>query len=224
MSGRRALIAGGVDEIVNATIGALEHDGWTVARVAHAPESRTEQATVDDAVTRLDGLDLLVAGRGPIVLGAVDEQPAADWWRIVDANLGHAFRFVRAAAPHLRTSRGSIVLVGSEWGARGLGGGTAFSASTAGLVGLMRALARELAPVRVNLVAPGEIESSDLAVHADAEGLTLDEVRDRHAELALLGRLGSPEDVASAVAFLSSDQARFITGQVLAPTGGRRRG
>jgi NAD(P)-dependent dehydrogenase (short-subunit alcohol dehydrogenase family) len=219
-----ALVAAGPSEIAEATKTALRDRGWTISGSHGGEPAGSEDDAVRAVVQEFGRLDLVVAGYTSLVLGAIDEQPVGDWWRVVDANLGRSFRFARASAPHLRESGGSIVLLGSEWGVKGLAGGTAFSASTAGLIGLMRALARELAPIRVNVVAPGETDSSELAVHAASSGRPLDEVRTTHADLSLLHRLGRPEEVANAIAFLASDDASFFTGQVLSPTGGRTRG
>jgi 3-oxoacyl-[acyl-carrier protein] reductase len=218
-SQRVALIAGQPDSVASATKTALENQDWLVVR---AGPLETAEDAIRHVTAPMGKLDLLIAGRGRLVLAPVDARDASDWWKVVDANLGLPFRLARAAAPRLRESKGSIVFIGSDWGGRGLAGGSAFSAGTAGLVGLMRALARELAPVRVNVVAPGDVDPADIAAHAAGTGLRVDEVRETQAELSLLGRLGTPQEVAEAVVFLSS--AAFFTGQVLSPIGGRRRG
>jgi 3-oxoacyl-[acyl-carrier protein] reductase len=168
------------------------------------------------------GLNLMVVGYSVFSRGAIDELAPTDWWSIVDANLSQPFRLIRSAAPMLRESTGAIVIVSSDWGVRGLADASAFSASTAGLIGLMRALARELAPCRVNVVAPGETATPELDLFA-LPGDTRSDVEWRRADLTFLKRVATPDDVAAAIAFLGSDQARHITGQVVSINGGRTR-
>jgi len=130
-------------------------------------------------------------------------------------------RAARAAAAALRASRGSIVFVSSEWGVRGWPLATAYAASKAGLIGLTKALARELAPeIRVNALAPGVIDTPQLAVDAVSAGVTLDEIRRSYAALAPLGRIAAPAEIAASVVFLASPGAAYYTGQVLQPNGG----
>lgn len=100
-------------------------------------------------------------------------------------------------------------------------GGRVQAARKAGLIGLTKALARELAPdVRVNAVAPGVIDTPQLAVDAAAAGITLDEIRERYAASAPLRRIASAREIAASVVFLASPEAAYYTGQVLQPNGG----
>jgi NAD(P)-dependent dehydrogenase (short-subunit alcohol dehydrogenase family) len=139
----------------------------------------------------------------------------------VETNLGAAFRLARAAAPHLIRRHGALLFVGSTWGLTGWPGATAYAASKAGLVGLTKALALELAPqVRVNLLAPGVVATPQLAVDAAAAGVTVDEIRERYAATTPLGRIADPAEIARSVVFLASPAAAYYTGQVLSPNGG----
>jgi NAD(P)-dependent dehydrogenase (short-subunit alcohol dehydrogenase family) len=142
-----------------------------------------------------------------------DEQ----WRRVIDVDLTGVFNCSRAAVPTMRSNGGgSIVNISSINGLRGKFGQTNYAAAKAGGIGLTKSLAKELAryDVTVNAVAPGLIETPILdAMPAEA--------RRSAAEEILLGRLGRVEDVAETVAFLCSDRARFITGEVIRVDGGQ---
>lgn len=131
-------------------------------------------------------------------------------------NVDGAFHTIQAVLPHmLHEHAGCIVNVSSIWGQRGASCEVTYSCTKAALIGLTRSLAAELAPtqIRVNCVAPGVIRTDMLdALPA--------EVLPQLAQETPLGRLGTPEDIAHAVAFLASEQANFITGQVLTCDGG----
>lgn len=140
----------------------------------------------------------------------------ADWLHMLDVNLLGAVRTIRAALPDLlHRKRGSIVTVSSIWGQTGASCESHYAASKAALIGLTRSLAQELGPsgIRVNCVAPGVIDTDMNAMHG------ADTMQALAAETPL-GRLGTAEDVAQSVRFLCSEQASFITGQVLGVTGG----
>jgi NAD(P)-dependent dehydrogenase (short-subunit alcohol dehydrogenase family) len=134
-------------------------------------------------------------------------------------NLTGGWHLIRALLPHQRAAApagGSVVLVGSINGRRGKVGQSAYAASKAGLVGLAKTAARELGRfgVRVNVVAPGFIDTPMTAVLAA-------EWRDKAIAETVLGRVGAPEDIAAAAAFLLSEDARHVTGQVLPVDGGQ---
>lgn len=178
----------------------------------------TDRAQVDAAVAaaedRFGRLDLLVSvaggshGGASIPDGATDES----WQRSLDLNLVGPMRCIRAASPLLQRNGGAIVLIGSVNGLAAFGD-EAYSASKAGLGIIAKNLARELGPdrVRVNVVAPGTVRTR---VWDDQGG------PDRFARLYPLGRVGEPDDIAAAVAFLGSDDAAWITGITLPVDGG----
>lgn len=138
------------------------------------------------------------------------------WHEMLDVNLTSAFYTCRrAAAAMIRQKHGAIINVSSIWGVAGGACEVHYSAAKAGMIGLTKALARELGPsgIRVNCVAPGVINTKMNAVHSKAELEAL-------AEETPLCRLGAPYEVAAAVYFLASEDASFITGQTLCVDGG----
>ena len=140
----------------------------------------------------------------------------ADWSRVIDTNLGGAFNMIRASARGMMKRRaGSIVNVTSVIGLMGNAGQANYAASKAGLHGLTRSVARELASrnIRCNAVAPGFIRTD---MTAGLPGARVDELKDRIPA----GRLGEPEDVAGVVRFLAGPGAGYITGQIIAVDGG----
>ncbi len=139
-----------------------------------------------------------------------------DWRDVIDTNLGGAFFTCRALSrPMLKRRRGSIVNISSIVGVHGNAGQTNYAASKAGLIGLTKALAKELGGrgIRVNAIAPGYIAT-------ELTNVLPEQARDAILANTPLGRLGDPSDVARAVRFLCSDASAFITGDVLAVDGG----
>jgi 3-oxoacyl-[acyl-carrier protein] reductase len=161
-------------------------------------------------------VDILVNNAGINVLGAVDEVSLEDWTRILEVNLTGAFHLIRAVLPAMRKQRsGAIVNVSSVAAWTVLGGSDApYAAAKAGLLALTRAVAAEAGPegVRCNAVAPGIVLTKWVEKHLGAVS--------RLAERTPLRRLGKPEDIAAAIAFLASEDASFITGEVVTISGG----
>ena len=171
---------------------------------------------VSQAAAELAPISLLVNNAG--IAGQMQFQDISDeqWNRYLAVNLSGARNTIRAVLPHMLTEKsGCIINISSIWGLRGASCEVAYACTKAALIGLTRSLALELAPsqIRVNCVAPGVIETDML----EALG---DEVKAMLVEQTPLGRLGTPEDIAYAVAFLASKRASFITGQVLGAEGG----
>jgi 2-hydroxycyclohexanecarboxyl-CoA dehydrogenase len=224
-----ALVTGAAGGLGRAIVELLTAERWVVAGATHRDsewaadlgDPGAADELVARVIARLGRLDLLVANHAAMSMAPVEAHDPDDWWRIVDVNLGGSFRLARAAAAHLARARGSIVFVSSEWGVTGWPRATAYAASKAGLIGLTKALARELAPeVRVNALAPGVIDTPQLAVDAAVAGQSLDQVRRAYAAAAPLGRIASPQEIARSVAFLAGPGGAFYTGQVLSPNGG----
>jgi pteridine reductase len=208
----RALVTGGTGRVGSAIAARLERDGWSVLAAGRADgdlaDPAAAQALVARAVDELGGLDLLVnaAGEG-FAPRPVDELDEADWDAAFGVTAKGSFFVSQAAAPHLRESLGCIVMVEDVAAYQPWPSFAAHCAAKAAQAMLTRVLARALAPeVRVCGIAPGPV-----AVEPGQE--------DRRAEETLLGRVGSPEDVAGAVAYLAG--AQFVTGTTLFVDGGR---
>jgi pteridine reductase len=198
---------------VGAAIAArLERDGWTVKAAGRSDGDVSDPAQarelVERAVAELGGLDLLVNGAGEgFAPKPVDELTEADWNAAFGATAKGSFFVTQAAAPHLREARGCVVMIEDVAAYQPWPSFAAHCAAKAAQAMLTRVLARALAPeVRVCGVAPGPV-----AVEPGQE--------ERRASETLLGRIGSPEDVATAVAYLVSTD--FVTGTTLVVDGGR---
>jgi 3-oxoacyl-[acyl-carrier protein] reductase len=163
-------------------------------------------------------LDILVNNAGVVRDARLEQMSDEDWDTVLDIDLRGYFVCARAALPHLRgRSWGRIVNISSR-AYLGNPGQANYSAAKAGVVGMTRALSMELARdgITVNAVAPGAIDTALIRNHPRAE-----EIIERAIKAQPVKRLGTPEDVAAAVAFLCSDDAGFISGDVLHVSGGR---
>jgi 3-oxoacyl-[acyl-carrier protein] reductase len=196
--------------------------GDEAEEVAKEIGGRAVQADVsssDEARALVEGagdIDILVNNAGLTRDGVLARMTDDDWRSVVDTNLGSVFYTCRAASRGMMKRRsGSIVNVSSIVGLRGNWGQTNYAASKAGIIGFTKSLARELGSrgVRANVVAPGYINTRLTDVLPG-------DARDAMLANTPLGKLGDPEDVAGAVRFLCSDEASFITGEVLLVDGG----
>jgi 3-oxoacyl-[acyl-carrier protein] reductase len=176
-------------------------------------------SSADDAqrlVEEAGDLDILVNNAGLTRDTLLARMSDDDWRAVIETNLSAVFYTCRAVArPMMKRRGGSIVNVSSIVGLRGNMGQTNYAASKAGIIGFTKSLARELGSrnVRANVVAPGYI-------HSRLTDVLPEEARDAMLTNTPLGKLGDPEDVAGAVRFLCSDEASFITGEVLLVDGG----
>lgn len=168
------------------------------------------------AEARFGGIDVLVCNAGVAQQGLFTETTPDQWRALQAVHVDGAYHCCRHVLPGMiRRQAGSIVLVSSIWGLVGASCEVAYSTAKAALIGMTKALAKEMGPshIRVNCVAPGVIDTRMNAGLSDAERAAL-------ADETPLGRLGTPREAAQAIAFLCGEQAAFITGQVLSPNGG----
>ena len=222
-----ALARGGAKVALNyAGNQAAAEEALRLVREAGAPEARLFQfdvadpvaaaKAVDEVVSTMGGLHILVNNAGIALDQLVMRVKDEDWQRQLDVNLSGAFHLIRAATrPMMKARGGSIVNLTSVVGEMGNAGQAGYAATKAGLIGLTKSVARELASrnVRVNAVSPGYIDT-------DMTASLPEDAKRKMAEMIPLGRLGSAEDVAAAVAWLCSDQASYVTGEVLRVNGG----
>ena len=192
-----------------------ENDAGLTCRRVDVSDAAMVEAALDELVARLGVPDILVNNAGIIADGFASDLSIEDWERVLAVNLGGTFIPCRALIPHLRERGSGVITNTSSISALGNRGQSNYAASKAGIIGLSRTLAQELAGdgVRVNCVAPGVIETAMF----DA---VPDKVKKKFIRRIPLGRLGSPEDVARLHLFLASDEASYMTGQTVFCDGG----
>ncbi len=179
-------------------------------------DSEACSAAVDGVVKEMGRLDVLVNNAGVAIDGLLMRFKDDDWDKTLDTNLKGAFMLMRAVSrPMMKQKGGAIVNVSSIVGEMGNAGQAAYAASKAGLLGLTKSIARELASrnIRVNAVTPGFITT-------DMTSALSPELKEKMSATIPLSRIGNAEEVAAAVAFLASDAASYITGEVLKVNGG----
>ncbi len=171
----------------------------------------------DRTLSRWNRADILIANAGMYPRSLVVEMPEEEWDRVLDVNVGGQFLCARAFVPAMKQQGGGrIICTASSIAYKGQPGHAHYAASKAATLGLVRGLARELAPhgITVNAVAPGTANTAMPRQHRSEESM-----RERGARVPL-GRIAEPEDIANTVAFLASDAAAYITGQTMVVNGG----
>lgn len=205
--------AGAAKEIVSM-IG--ENGGQAIALQADISDYDQAQNLIKTAIEKFDKVDILVNNAGITRDTLIMMMSEKDWDAVQNTNLKGTFNCSKAAVRHMMRKRyGRIINITSVSGQIGNAGQTNYSASKAGQIGFTKALAREVAPrnITVNAIAAGYVETDIW------EGVT-EEAKEGFLDLIPLGRKGEPEDIAYAAAFIASDEAAYITGQVLAVDGG----
>jgi len=231
---KTAVVTGGSSGIGKAIAERLRKDGHQVAVLDLNPSGEeleykvdvSDRAQVDDAFTRireqLGPVTILVNGAGLELYKRFHNIDYATWQKVVDVNLGGVFHCVQAALPDmLEAGWGRIVNISSSSAQSGQQFMTAYVSSKAGVNGLTKSLALEYGPsgITVNAVPPGFVETPML--HRSAEKGLLGGTIDEHIQRTPVRRVGQPEDIAAACSFLISEEAGYITGQILGVNGGR---
>jgi NAD(P)-dependent dehydrogenase (short-subunit alcohol dehydrogenase family) len=224
LDGVRAVITGGLSGIGKACVERFRSEGAAVAvidRDCDPPVDVGDEAAVERALTaavkRMGGLNVLVNCAGIAVRHAIDEQDAAGWDEIQRVNVRGSFLTSKYAIGYMKAHGGSIIHVSSVVGLVGVRNRSAYSTSKGAIVALTRSMAMDYAQyqIRVNCLCPGFTRTPLTAgIFSDAER------RAKLTALHPLGRLGEPEDIASAAVFLASHEASWITGVALAVDGG----
>lgn len=248
-AGKRVLLTGGASGIGRATAELFAREGAHIAigdvdvggasavaqalgGCAFSYDARDPSAAaqlVDLAVAALGGIDILLNIAGIMTWGRFEETSASAWQRTIDINLSGPFYMIQAAIGHLKQSKGNVVSIASAGGMHPVYGTSAYGVSKAGVIAVTKSAALEFARhgVRVNAVAPGGVATPmhekstaggdvDPAIFQEAAGRNMPKLTDRPA--------CTPEEIAAAVAYLASDDARYATGTILLLDGGQLTG
>jgi 3-oxoacyl-[acyl-carrier protein] reductase len=245
LSGKRALVGGGGSGIGAGNATVLAAEGARVVLAGRTPERLTITATtigastvvgdlsrqdgpsavVESAAEQLSGLDLLVVNSGGPPAGAFESLGEDEWARAIEGTLQSALRLIRAALLHLRAGSDPAIVINLSSSVREpIPGLTTSNVLRPGLAGLIKSLTAEIAPVRINGVAPGRFATDRVrqldTSRAKADELTVEEVRRQTEARIPLGRYGTTDEIGRVAAFLLSPASSYVTGAIVPVDGG----
>jgi len=205
-------------ELVNAAGG----------KAVAVPGDVASPADVESFITKTESLlgpvDVLVNNAAILSMAPFGEFDTREFDRIINVNLTGPMLCARRVLPAMRSARwGHIIMVASIWGIIGARGATPYSASKGGLIGFTRALADEVGDdgVFVTAIAPGTVDTPQLAADAAFAGISLEEIKQRYADDTLIKRIATADEIAGLIVWLAADRTGAFSGQTLAVTGGR---
>ncbi|HEY8168877.1 MAG TPA: SDR family oxidoreductase [Candidatus Limnocylindrales bacterium] len=244
LQGARALVGGASGGLGAAVARALAAEGARVAVAARSTDKlaafageidgvalATDLSTadgpasaVDGAVAALGGLDLLVVNSGGPPMGRFEDLTEAQWRTAIEGTLQSALRLLRAGLPHIRAGdHGAILIILSSSVREPIPGLTLSNVLRPGLDGLVKSLAAEIAPVRINGIAPGRVATDRIATldaaRAERDGTSVAEIQRQTMERIPLGRYGEPAEIGRVAAFLLSPAASYVSAQVVGVDG-----
>lgn len=202
--------------VCNSKQTIIESNENCLGYLADVRNETAVEKMVEDIISSYGKIDVLVNNAGIAQQKLFTDITSSDWDQIFNSNLKSMFLVTRAVLPHMIHEKcGSIINISSVWGISGASCEVHYSAAKAGVIGFTKALAKEVGPsgIRVNCVAPGVIQT-DMLNSFTSEDL------DALKEETPLGKIGTPEDVATAVSFFADTKSDFLTGQILSPNGG----
>ena len=225
LKGKTAIVTGGAAGIGAAIVARFREEGANVVIFDLNAEKKvdiTDYEAVKKAVAEVGPVDILVNNAGWDTFKPFLKTDPAFWQKIISINLVGAMNMLHCVLPGMvERGGGKVVNVASDAGRVGSSGEAPYSASKGGLIALTKTLARELASkgVRLNVVCPGLTQTNMLTEFMNAAG-NPDKLAEAYRRAIPIGRLGRPDDLAGAILFFASDDADFITGQVLSVSGG----
>ena len=215
------------DQTTSPAMDTIVREVGGVAAPADVADRSRVAAMVHRLTEQSGPIGTLVCNAAYMSMSPFLEHPLDDWWKIVDTNLTGTFHLIQEVLPSMRAlGVGRIVVVSSYWGVIGWPDATAYAASKAGLVALVKTLGRELAPegIIVNGIAPGVTSTPQLEVDAAASGRSVAEIEELYARGIPAGRVAQPDEIAAGVAFLADRRMGAMVGTVLQVNGGEVRG